>query len=178
MLRAVHKDGFAAALQRHGIKEAALADTLSQWGGGAIRSLIGQPWRLGRGAFQPGGVLHWKNVFWPTVPGKPGATWLGRGLGTMLPAYSIYKATQGEAGDPSKGRLANTLGAAGSALGWAYGWPAVGLLGAPILGELGQSLGENVGNVFDRARRKGTTEELTGAPDLVSPHPGWTATAR
>jgi hypothetical protein len=173
MLRALHTDGFATALKTYGIKEAGVADTLTRWGGETVRTLVGQPWKLGPRAFQPGGMLHWKNVFWPTVPGRPVATWLNRGLGTILPAYDVYKTMQGEAGDPTKGRLANTLAAAGNALGWAYGMPAVGLLGAPMLGQLGRSLGENIGRLVEgepRATRNQIEEPSFGGAQF---HPSF-----
>jgi hypothetical protein len=154
MVREAFDVGFSTALARYGIKEAGTADTLSRWAGTAARTLVGHPEKLlDAKSFRPGGMFNVRNVLWPTEPGRPLATWLGRTFGTLLPAYGVYQAMKGDAGDPSRGRLANTLGAAGNALGWAYGMPALGLLGAPMLGRLGQSLGEGVGQLIGGSPR-------------------------
>ncbi len=154
MVRDAFIDGFASALRRHGVKEAALGESLPRWAGGAARTLVGHPEKLlQRKSFRPGGMFHVRNVLWPTEAGAPLANWVGRTFGTLLPAYGVYQAMRGEAGDPSKGRFANTLGAAGNALGWAYGMPAFGLLGAPMLARLAQSVGEGVGRFVDGSQR-------------------------
>jgi hypothetical protein len=104
----------------------------------------------GRGAFQapsavaPRGVLHPRNVLWPTMPGNRLGTWAGRlgtvGAATMLP--SMMRADQGEGG------LSRLLGGVGGLAGMMYGGTAGGLLGAPVGLAMGRSLGHGVGHLL------------------------------
>lgn len=159
MLRKAYEKGTQAALARFGIKEAAglpgaaaIGKGAASWLGGAARSMVGHPEKMFNAQqYKPGGMFHWKNVLWPSEKGAPISNWLGRGFGTLLPAYGVYKTLQGEQGDPNKGKMENTLGSAGNALGFAFGFPAAGILGAPVMGRLGQSLGESVGRFVDGA---------------------------
>lgn len=157
MLREAYEKGASAALARFGIKEAAgipgtaaIGKNVGSWLGGAARGMVGHPEKMfSPQQYQPGGMFHWKNVLWPSEKGAPISNWLGRGFGTILPAYGVYKTLQGEQGDPNKGKMENVMGSAGNALGFAFGFPAAGVLGAPTMGHLGQSIGEGVGRFID-----------------------------
>ena len=145
MLREAHDAGAAAALARFRVKEAGLLGVAKDIG----RGLVGDPLQVAReGAktFAPGGLLHWKNVLWPTIPGRPVLSRLGQ-AGTVLSALPMLSALRG-GGDPSEGRLSNVLGAAGGALGTAYGFPAAGVLGGSMLARAGTSLGHGLGHLL------------------------------
>jgi hypothetical protein len=157
MLREAHQQGVRAALATFGVKEAAnWLPTLT----GARKVLIGEsPEILSalrnkglseglRGLFQPGNTLHHGNVWWPTIKNAPVRTWLGRGFGTILPAYGAIQAVRGKSGDPNEGRLTNVLSALGSAAGFAYGAPSLGMLGAPLLARAGHGVGQRLGRML------------------------------
>jgi hypothetical protein len=153
MLAGEQSRGIEDALRHYGVKEAA-APWL-QAAGNAIgkggRFLFGHPDKLlseGGKAFQPGGVFDAKNVFWPTMPGKPISTWMGRTFGTILPAYGMWRAAKGQDGDPHEGRLSNTLSSLGGAVGGAYGYSMGGILGAPYIQRAGASVGRNLGRML------------------------------
>ena len=166
-LRNAYDDGVAAALARYGVKEAAIPwDKI--WGGTkaeldyARRMFIGQPEELlkGRRIFEAphaknpaGGLLNWRNVFWPTIKNDAGKTdWLqttmGRGFGSVLPAYGIYQAAKGTYGDPNEGRLANTLGAIGGGLAGSFAYPIGGIVGGGAAMELGSGIGKGIGHLM------------------------------
>jgi len=146
MLREAHEAGVAAALARFRVKEAGRIMGLAKDIG---RGLIGDPLQVAReGAktFAPGGTLHWENVLWPKIPGRPVLSRLGQ-AGTVLSALPVLSALRG-GGDPNNGRLSNVLGAAGGALGAAYGFPAAGVLGGSMLARAGKSLGHGLGHLL------------------------------
>jgi len=145
MLREAHDAGAAAALARFRVKEAGLLGVAKDFG----RGLVGDPLRVAReGArtFAPGGALHWENVLWPRIPGHPVLSGLGQ-ASTVLSALPVLSALRG-GGDPNEGRLSNVLGAAGGALGTAYGFPAAGVLGGSMLARAGTSLGHGLGHLL------------------------------
>lgn len=155
MLHAAHQRGVQTALATFGIKNAGWLPSLT----GVRKFFIGEsPEIIGAlrskglkeglgGLFKKDQLLHHSNVFWPTVPGSTAKTWMGRGFGTILPAIGVAQALRGH-GDPNEGVLANTLGSLGSAAGFAYGSPAVGMLGAPILAGLGHHAGKTIGRML------------------------------
>ena len=167
MIRQAHDAGVAAALARYGVKEAAIPWG-KVWGGakGALdyarQMIVGKPEELlqGRKIFSApsaknpaGGYLNWRNVFWPTVKNEAGKTdWLptmvGRGFGSILPAYGVYQAAKGEYGDPNEGRLSNTLGAVGAGLAGAFAYPVGGMIGGGAAMALGDTLGKGVGHML------------------------------
>jgi hypothetical protein len=145
MLRAAHDAGAAAALARFRVKEAGLLGVAKDIG----RGLVGDPLQVAREGmktFAPGGTLHWEQVLWPKIPGRPVLSRLGQ-AGTVLSALPVLSALRG-GGDPNKGRLSNVLGAAGGALGTAYGFPAAGVLGGSMLARAGTSLGHGLGHLL------------------------------
>ena len=145
MLRAAHGAGAAAALARFHVKEAGLLGVAKDIG----RGMVGEPLRValeGAKTFAPGGALHWKNVLWPTIPGRPVWSRVGQAA-TVLSALPVLSALRG-GGDPNEGRLSNVLGTAGGALGTAYGLPAAGVLGGSMLGRAGTSLGHGFGHLL------------------------------
>lgn len=142
LVRAAER-GARDALARLGIKEA--GGLLS----GIGANLIGRPGRLfveGSKAFRPGGSLSPRNVFWPAVSGPGGSklNWLNR-AGTLMLPLQIAGAMQS---DPDESRASRFLGAAGGAIGLAYGYPALGMLGAPIAGSLGRRVGHGIGRLL------------------------------
>lgn len=143
MLASAMSQGARDALDRLGIKE---ADGLLASVG---RSLIGQPGRLfseGARSFRPGGFLSARNVLWPAVSGPGGSklNWLNR-AGTMMMPLQIAGAMRS---NPEEGRLSRLLGAAGGVAGLAYGYPALGMLGAPLASALGSHVGHGVGHLL------------------------------
>lgn len=164
MLKQAHEAGFHDALARFGIKEAiampapaSMGQKMLGWGKNIAQGLVGSPATVGKQiyngqAFKPEGALHWSKVFWPTVKNEAGQTnhlqtWLGRGFGSILPAYGAYRAAAGD-GDPTKSRAENVLGSLGGSVAGAYAYPFVGALGAGHLARAGQALGESVGGMF------------------------------
>lgn len=153
MLSEWRAGGAREALSRYGVKSAApswlrtVGDVAAKGG----RFLFGHPDKLlleGGKAFGPGGAFDAKNVFWPTVPGKPVQQWMGRAFGTILPAYGVLRAAKGIDGDPNEGRLSNALGALGGALGGAYGYSMGGIVGAPFIQRAGANVGKNLGRML------------------------------
>lgn len=141
MLSKARDEGRRAALSRVKIAEGFLQ--------GVSRNLIGSPGRAfveGRQAFAPGGFLSAKNVFWPAVSGPGGSklNWLARAGTIAMPLSMMHAAKQ----HPEEGRLSNALGALGGAAGMAYGFPALGMLGAPLLGGAGAAVGRGVGHLL------------------------------
>jgi hypothetical protein len=108
----------------------------------------------------------WKNVLWPTLPGHPVLSRLGQ-AGSVLSALPILSALRG-GGDPNEGRLSNLLGAAGGALGAAYGFPSVGILGAPMLARAGTSLGHGLGHLLG-SRPRGNAAPAPGDANADGP---------
>jgi len=98
----------------------------------------------GSKAIGPGGVLHWKNVLWPTIPGHPVHQIMGRAgtlmMGTALP--SLMRQDQGE------GRLSKLLGGVGSLAGMAYGGTAGGIIGSGIGMPVGKAIGHGIGHLL------------------------------
>ena len=95
-------------------------------------------------AFAPGGVLHWKNVLWPTMPGRPVMQTLGR-AGTLLTAAALPGAMRR---DPGEGGLSRLLGGVGSLAGMVYGGAAGGVVGTPVGMALGRNLGHGIGHLL------------------------------
>lgn len=127
---------------------------------GTVRDLVGSPGRAiselrGGTAFQPGGLFHHSNTLWsPSAPAdastfRKAVPWVNRAFTVGVPAIEAANALAG-GGDPNKGRMENALGALGSGLGFAYGMPAVGMLGANYTAQGGRMLGEGVGRLFGR----------------------------
>jgi hypothetical protein len=136
-----HAAGVNDALARFGIKTAqGLLDNVK-------RMAIGEPGRAfteGLGTFRPGGLLHWRNVMWPSQFGRFG-NWMGR-LGTLAMVPMAVGAMRQQ--DPNEGRLSHALGTMGSLAGTLYGGMAGGMLGMPLGGALGSSLGHGVGHLL------------------------------
>ena len=142
MLKQANARGAADALARLKIAAGFLSEV--------AHNLVGQPARAfieGPKAFRPGGFLSSSNVFWPAVKGSGGSrlNWLAR-AGTVAAGAGV--ASQLVHPDPSDGRLAGTLGAMGGLVGSMYGYPALGMLGAPLLGSAGESVGRGVGHLL------------------------------
>jgi hypothetical protein len=146
------------------------AEWLRGAAGGVARDLFGSPGRalseLQAGtAFRPGGMFHHSNTLWtPAAPAGSGALrrampWVNRAFTVGLPAAEAVNALAG-GGDPNKGRLENALGAIGGGLGFAYGMPAVGMLGAGYTARAGRALGEGLGSLVGRP-----TRQTTGYPN-------------
>jgi len=150
MLARVHAEGLAAAFERFGMKTAGVTDVLKDVGTNVMHTFTGDPAvrksLLQGTAFNRGAPLHWKNVIWPSNGGHI-SNWVGR-LGTILPAYGALQALEGKGGDPNEGRLTNALSSLGQAAGFAYGMPAVGMLGAPLAANLGSQIGRGVGRAL------------------------------
>lgn len=146
MLARAMEQGVRDALAQLGIKEAGLL-------AGVRGGLIGQPGKLfteGAAAFRPGGFLSARNVFWPAVSGPGGSklNWLNR-AGTMAMPLQLASAMKSNPeSNPEEGRMSRVLGAAGGAAGLAYGYPALGMLGAPIAGALGSRVGRGIGHLL------------------------------
>lgn len=174
MLQTAHTHGVQAALQRFGIKEAGVGDFLLNAAKATGRMFVGHPdvvLREGRKTFSPGGMLHWKNVLWPTFKGAPVMTWLGR-AGTILPMIGAVQAARGK-GNPNEGRLSNTLGALGGMVGNAYGFPAGGMVLGPTLGRLGERMGRGVGHML--GSRPDPTAPETAPNPALDPQNLWMA---
>lgn len=147
MIAKAHQQGAADARARFGIKNAGLKDML----GGAKNMLVGQPGRAfieGPKAFAPGGMLSHENTWWPRTQGLSGTQkimpWLQRAGTLAIPMQMASSAHR----DPHEGTLSNMLGTAGQIAGFSYGMPALGMLGAPLLGEMGRNVGRGVGHVL------------------------------
>ena len=100
----------------------------------------------GAKTFQPGGAMHWRNVFWPTMPESPWMQRIGR-AGTvlslgMLPGMVHRDQARGE------GTLSSVLGGVGGLAGMMYGGTAGGALGQPLGMALGHGLGKGVGHLL------------------------------
>lgn len=124
---------------------------LKDWAGGAKNFLIGQPGRAfteGPRAFRPGGMLSNENILWPSTKGLSGMQkampWIQR-AGTMAIPFQLMS---GAHRDPNEGTLSNVLGTAGSIAGTMYGMPALGMLGAPMLGNALSRVGRGVGHLL------------------------------
>lgn len=142
MLKQAHACGAADALARLKIAAGMLSHI--------AQGLVGQPSRAfieGPKAFGEGGFLSPKNVFWPAVSGPGGSrfNWLAR-ASTLAAGAGL--ASQLAHPDPHEGRLAGTLGALGGLAGSMYGYPALGMLGAPTLSRAGASLGRGIGHLL------------------------------
>lgn len=139
MITRAHTQGVTDALTRFRIKESGFLD-------GIKRMAIGQPGRAfveGPKAFAPEGLLGHKNVWWPDVKGAP-LNWLGR-AGTIAAPVMALSAMRS---NPQEGRLSNALGALGGIAGSAYGFPALGMIGGPMLGTAGAHLGRGIGHLL------------------------------
>lgn len=151
MLSAAHAQGAADALAC--FKVADMGPVMSMGKNlvsGIGRSLIGQPGRVfteGAQAFRPGGFLSAKNVFWPAVSGPGGSklNWLNR-AGTAMGGLGVARALKDDGS--GEGTLSRTLGAAGALAGMSYGYPALGMLGAPIAGAVGLHAGHGIGHLL------------------------------
>lgn len=142
MLKQANARGAIDALARLKIAEGVIA--------GIKNNLIGQPGRAfieGPKAFGEGGFLSPKSIFWPAVNGPGGSklNWFAR-AGTLAAGAGL--ASQLVHPDPHEGRLAGTLGALGGLAGAMYGYPALGILGTPLLSRAGASLGRGVGHLL------------------------------
>lgn len=116
---------------------------------GVVRNLVGQPRQVfveGARAFRPGGLLSAKNVFWPPTRGPGGSRWNWLARGSTLALPLTVASAAGE--HPEEGRLSRLLGAVGGAAGMAYGFPSLGVLGAPLLASAGTSIGHGIGHVL------------------------------
>jgi hypothetical protein len=98
----------------------------------------------GAGTFAPGGALHWKNVLWPTMPGRPVMQALGR-AGTVLTGAALPGMMRQDA---NEGGLSRLLGGIGGLAGMMYGGSAGGMLGTPIGMALGRRVGHGVGHLL------------------------------
>lgn len=150
MLAAMHARGAADALAHFGVKEAFdFVGGARRLAGGVGRSLFGHPGRVfteGANTFRPGGLLSAKNVFWPAVSGPGGSkmNWLARAGTVAMPLQAMHAMKA----NPEDGTLSNALGAAGGLAGMAYGFPALGALGAPIAGALASRAGRGIGHLL------------------------------
>lgn len=149
MITNAHRRGVDDALARFGLapKTAGVKDWLS----GAGNFLVGHPGRAfveGPRAFSHGGLLSHENIWWPKTQGLSGSQkimpWLQRAGTLAIPMQMMSAAHR----DPNEGSLSNMLGTAGSIAGYSYGMPALGLLGAPVLGEIGSSVGHGIGHLL------------------------------
>lgn len=148
MLKDTMRQGRLDALARLKLAEGMLS-TLGQ---GLSQALIGQPGRLfkeGPAAFRNGGFLSAKNVFWPATSGPGGSklNWLNRAATIGIPLAMAHRMKNDY--DHDSGPMARMLGAAGGIAGMSYGYPALGMLGGPLVGALGSRLGHGVGNLLD-----------------------------
>ncbi len=173
MLRGAHQHGVQAALEKYCIKEAAPFQKAISFGRqmimGELPTVIRQGRKGGLGAVfkkplsgKPGsgGILHPRNVLWPTIPGAPARTWVYRGMGA-LPMIGAVQAARGKGGDLNETRFSNTLGALGAGVGLMYGGMTAGMLGVPILGSLGHHAGSGIGRMLSG---KPKPPELPPAP--------------
>lgn len=97
----------------------------------------------GANTFKPGGTMHWKNVLWPTIPGRPVMQTIGR-AGSLLSAAALPSMIKQ---DTNEGALSRVLGGVGSLAGLSYGG-MLGLAGAPIGMAAGRSLGHGIGHLL------------------------------
>jgi len=146
VLTQAHARGAAAALAHFGIKTSGILGSLG-------RAAFGAPARAfveGGRAFRSGGMLSAKNVFWPAVSGPGGSkmNWLQRAstVASGVSALGALRAPPND-GQPHEGRASRLLGAAGGIAGQAYGYPALGMVGGPLLGMLGSRVGRGIGGL-------------------------------
>lgn len=99
----------------------------------------------GARTFSPGGALHWRNVLWPTMPGRPFMQAAGR-AGTLLQAAALPSLMKQDAGE---GKASKLLGGIGGLGGMMFGAHAGGALGTPIGLGVGRGLGHFVGRGLD-----------------------------
>lgn len=99
----------------------------------------------GAKTFAPGGSLHWRNILWPTMPGRPFMQAAGR-AGSLLTAAALPSMVRQDA---SKGRMSRLLGGVGGLAGMMYGSTAGGMAGTPIGIGVGRGLGHFVGRGLD-----------------------------
>lgn len=99
----------------------------------------------GAKTFAPGGSLNWRNVLWPTMPGRPFMQAAGR-AGTLLTAAALPSMMRQ---DPAEGRMSRFLGSVGGLAGMTYGGTAGGMIGTPIGLGVGRGLGHFVGRGLD-----------------------------
>ena len=144
MLSSAHKKGVEDALQRFGVKT-------SGWVSNIGSGLFGQPGRVfreGPATFRPGGALSHENVWWPSTKGLTGIhkamPWIQRASTIALPLQAMSMMKQ----HPEESTLTKGLGAAGSIAGMMYGFPALGILGGPMLGSLGGRVGTGIGHLL------------------------------
>jgi hypothetical protein len=98
----------------------------------------------GARTFSPGGALHWKNVLWPTMPGRPVMQTLGR-AGTLLTAAALPSMMRQDA---HEGGLSRLLGGVGGLAGMMYGGSAGGMIGTPLGMTLGRGIGHGIGHLL------------------------------
>jgi hypothetical protein len=146
LVQAAFTQGMNDAIQRF-TKNA----NIGEWVGGAKNFLVGQPGKAfieGPRAFRPGGMLSHENIWWPSTQGLVGKQkvmpWLQR-AGTMAIPFQLMSAAHN---DPHEGTLSNVLGTAGSIAGTMYGMPALGMLGAPVLSNIGSRIGHGIGHML------------------------------
>jgi hypothetical protein len=106
----------------------------------------------GANTFRPGGTMHWRNVLWPTMPGRPGMQTLGR-AGSLLTAATLPGMVSRDRAQ-GEGRLSSILGGVGSLAGMMYGGTAGGMLGTPVGSMLGHRLGLGVGHLLGSKRHE------------------------
>lgn len=99
----------------------------------------------GARTFAPGGALHWRNVLWPSIPGRPFMQAAGR-ASTLLTAAALPRMMRQDAGE---GRMSRLLGGIGSLAGMMYGGTAGGMIGTPVGLGVGRGLGHFVGRGLD-----------------------------
>jgi hypothetical protein len=139
MIARAHAKGIEDALARFQVKDAGIMEGIKQ-------TFIGQPGRAfveGPRTFSPGGMLSTKNVWWPSVKGQP-LNWIGR-AGTIAAPLMALSAMRS---NPQEGHLSNALGALGGIAGSAYGFPALGMLGGPLLAQAGARAGRGLGHLL------------------------------
>ena len=98
----------------------------------------------GARTFSPGGALHWRNVLWPSMPGRPVMQTLGR-AGTLLTAAALPSMMRQDA---NEGGLSRFLGGVGGLAGMMYGGSAGGMIGTPIGMTLGRGIGHGIGHLL------------------------------
>lgn len=100
----------------------------------------------GARTFSPSGALHWRNVLWPSIPGRPFMQAAGR-AGTLLTAAALPSMMRQDVGE---GRMSRLLGGVGGLAGMMYGGAGGGMIGTPIGLGVGKGLGHFVGRGLDR----------------------------
>lgn len=98
----------------------------------------------GARTLSPGGALHWKNVLWPSMPGRPVMQTFGR-AGTLLTAAALPIMMRQDA---NEGGLSRFLGGVGGLAGMMYGGSAGGMIGTPIGMTLGRGIGHGIGHLL------------------------------